>query len=230
MRSNRQNLRSTKPRSATNNSVMTTSHPTDVRANNLVSFKVVEITGKIYTDQTGKFPITSSRGNKYIMVLYDHDTNAILVEAIKNRPDQEIIRAQTKLHDYCTDRGYTPKVQILDNECPAVLKKHVATRNIVFQLVPPHLHCTNSAERAIATFKDHFIAGLSSTDPSFPMHLWCRRLPLATTTLNLLRPSRLHPKISAEAALNGAFDYNKTPIAPPGTKVVAYKTPSVRQT
>jgi hypothetical protein len=27
-------------------------------------------TGKLYTDQTGRFPVVSSKGNKYIMVVY----------------------------------------------------------------------------------------------------------------------------------------------------------------
>ena len=62
------------------------------------------------------------------------------------------------------------------------------------------------------------------------MHLWCRLLPNATTTLNLLRPSAINPLISAEAQLNGAFDYNKTPLAPPGTKIIAYVTPDGRLT
>ena len=39
----------------------------------LVFAKVIEITGKVFSDQTGRFPVTSSRGNKYIMVVYDHD-------------------------------------------------------------------------------------------------------------------------------------------------------------
>jgi hypothetical protein len=34
--------------------------------------------GQIYTDQTGRFPVVSSKGNKYIMILYDYDSNAIL--------------------------------------------------------------------------------------------------------------------------------------------------------
>jgi hypothetical protein len=38
--------------------------------------------GKIYTDQTGHFPVISSKGNKYIMVLYEYDGNAILAEPI----------------------------------------------------------------------------------------------------------------------------------------------------
>jgi hypothetical protein len=40
---------------------------------------------KIYTDQTGRLPVISSKGNKYIMVLYEYDGNAILTEPIKNR-------------------------------------------------------------------------------------------------------------------------------------------------
>ncbi len=92
------------------------------------------------------------------------------------------------------------------------------------------MHRTNAAEKAIDIWKCHFIAGLSSVDPNFPMHLWCRLIAQATTTLNLLRPARLNPRLSAEAHLNGAFDYNRTPLAPPGTKVLIHETPANRRT
>ena len=62
------------------------------------------------------------------------------------------------------------------------------------------------------------------------MHLWCRILPLATTALNLMRLSNMNPKLSAEATLNCAFDYNKTPLAPPGTKIIVHETPNQRIT
>jgi hypothetical protein len=88
-------------------------------------------------------------------------------------------------------------------------------KSVTFQLVPPHNHRRNAAEKAIGTWKDHFIAGLSSLDPNFPMHLWCQLIPQATTTLNLLRQSHINPRLSAEAQLNGAFDFNTTPLAPP---------------
>jgi hypothetical protein len=42
-------------------------------------------------------------------------------------------------------------------------------------------------------------------------------------TLNLLRQCRLNPKLSAHAQLNGLFDYNKTPLAPPGTNIIIHK-------
>ena len=39
-------------------------------------------TTKVYFDHTGQFPYTSSRGFKYIFLLYDYDSNAILTEPI----------------------------------------------------------------------------------------------------------------------------------------------------
>ena len=58
------------------------------------------------------------------------------------------------------------------------------------------------------------------------MHLWCRLLPQATLTLNMLQASRQHPRISAYTVLEGVFDFNQTSLAPPGTKVVLHEKPS----
>ena len=57
------------------------------------------------------------------------------------------------------------------------------------------------------------------------MHLWDRKIPQATLTLNLLLPSRINPRLSAKAQLNGPFNFNATPLAPPGTKVLIHETP-----
>lgn len=65
-------------------------------------FATVTGTGKIYTDQTRRFPVTSSRGNQYVLVLYDYDTNAILTEPLKNRTGGKILRAYQHLHSYLT--------------------------------------------------------------------------------------------------------------------------------
>ena len=115
------------------------------------------------------------------------------------------------MHTYLTERGFKPLTQVLDNECSEKLKTYFRTRGMHFQLVPPHLHRNNSAERAIATFKSHLISGIVTTDPSFPMHLWDRSIPQAVFTLNLLRPSRYNPRLTTWAALNEAFDFNATP-------------------
>ena len=106
---------------------------------------------------------------------------------------------------------------MLDNELPGSLKQFLHDSSVKFQLVLPHLHHTNAAERAIQTYKDHLIACLSSCDPNLPLHIWDRLIPHATLTLNLLFPSRLNLRLLAESQMNGASDFNRTPIAPPGT-------------
>jgi hypothetical protein len=192
--------------------------------------KAIEITGQIYSDQTGRFPVTSSNGNKYVMIVYDYDSAAILAEPLKKRSERELLRAYSKLHQHLTDRGLHPQLQKLDNECSTALKQFMRYNQVQYQLVPPYDHRQNAAECAIGVWKDHFVAGLSSLDPTFPMHLWCRLIDQCTQTLNLMRPSRINPRLSAEAQLNGAFDYNKTPLAPPGTKVLIHETPNRRRT
>jgi hypothetical protein len=96
--------------------------------------------------------------------------------------------------------------------------------------VPPHCHRRNAAERAIRTFKENFVAGLSSVYPTFPLHLWDILLPQAEITLNLLRTSRLHPQLSAAAHFHGLVDYNKTTFALPGCKLIAHEKPGKRRT
>ena len=46
----------------------------------------------MYTDQTGAFPVTTKKGNKYIMILYEIDNNVIMSEAMRNRSSGEIVR------------------------------------------------------------------------------------------------------------------------------------------
>ena len=49
-------------------------------------------------------------------------------------------------------------------------------------------------------------------------------------TLNMLRGSRLNPKLSAHAQMHGIFDFNRTPLAPPGIRVLVHIKPSERTT
>ena len=95
-------------------------------------------------------------------------------------------------------------------------------------MVPTHIHQANLAERAIQTFRNNLKAVLASLHPDYPLSELDRLLEHSELTLNLLRASRLNPKLSAQAFLFGKFDYNKTPIAHPGTKVLAHNKPSNR--
>jgi hypothetical protein len=76
-------------------------------------------------------------------------------------------------------RGFKPKLQPLDNEASAGLKSFFTENDVEYQLVPPHCRRRNAAERAIRTFKEHFVSGLASLDPDFSLHLWDFLLPHA---------------------------------------------------
>ena len=89
-------------------------------------------------------------------------------------------------------------------------------------------HQVNAAERAIQTVKNHLIAGLCTVHKLFPMQLWCELLQQCEITLNLLRASRRNPKLSAYAILEGEFNFNKTPLAPPGSKALVYEDTKLR--
>jgi hypothetical protein len=82
----------------------------------------------------------------------------------------------------------------------------------------------------LTAIADHFVAGISSVDPSFPLQLWDRLLPQAEITLNFLWTSRLHPQLSAAAHFYGLVDYNKTAFAPPGCNIFAHQKPGKRRT
>ena len=182
-----------------------------------------EPTGQIYSDQTGKFITPSSQGNNYLMIVYDYDSNSIFAEPFKTKAADAILSAYKRVHVKLCAAGLRPQLQRLDNECSNNLKQFMKDEKIDFQLVPPGSHRRNAAERAIRTFKNHFIAGLCSLDKDFPMHLWDQIVPQAEITLNLLRGSRVNPKVSAWAHLNGTFDFNRTPIAPPGIRVLIHE-------
>jgi hypothetical protein len=229
----RKNIRSTKQPVAEDDDDSTTVETTNHRTNFVyATVGVVHVpTGQLYTDQTGRFPVDSNEGHKYVMILYDYDSNVILTAPLKDRKGPTIKQAYEQLHRLLvSNKGFRPKLQKLDNEASITLKDFLSDEGIEFQLTPPGMHRRNAAERAISTFKNHFIAGLAMTDKKFPMKLWVHLLDQAQLTLNLLRQSRLHPHLLAYASLFGQFDFNKTPLAPPGTRVVVHEKPRQRGT
>jgi hypothetical protein len=104
----------------------------------------------------------------------------------------DILAAFEQVQQILKRAGLSPKLHRLENECSEALKTYLNESDIKLQLSPPYNHRANAAERAIRTFKNHFIAGLCSKDPKFPLHLWDRLVPQALLTLNLMRASRIN--------------------------------------
>ena len=77
----------------------------------IVSPTDLELNGTISVDQTGKFPKISATGKQYIMVLYNYDTNGILVTGVKSRTAPHLIEAYEELYGRLRDAGIKPILQ-----------------------------------------------------------------------------------------------------------------------
>jgi hypothetical protein len=137
---------------------------------------------------------------------------------MESRSTSEWVKTYDTIHQELTVKGFKPKLQTLDNEASAALKHLFTANDVEYQLVPPHCHRRNAAECAIRSFKEHFVGGLASVDPTFPLHFWDRLLPQAEITLNPLRTSRIHQQLSAAA------------FALSGFKIIAHKKSGKRRT
>jgi hypothetical protein len=186
--------------------------------------------GTIYTDLPGKFPVRSFQGHQYIFLTYVYDINAILVRPMESRKKASMEKAFKDIYSYLTMKNFKPKLHIMDNECSKTIKTFIQEQGTKIKFVKPHIHRVNAAERAIQTFKNHFIAGLCTVNKLFPIQLWNELLPQAELTVNLLRTSCLDPNMSAYAMLEGEYNFDHTPVAPPGTRAMVYDNPKDRTT
>ena len=71
---------------------------------------------KLYTDDTGRFPVHAHSGNRYIMIAYHCDANLILAEPLSSRKDAHRLLAYNKIMQRLTENKLCVNLQILDNE------------------------------------------------------------------------------------------------------------------
>lgn len=193
-----------------------------------VCTKCLPMTQEHFTDMAGKFPFVSFTGIQYMLIMFCVDANYIHCEPMTTRHGAEYARAYTRGIEFFQEHGITPHWERLDNETSNELTKAAKKLNITIQYLPPNNHRASKAERAIQTWKGHFISVLCMTHPDFPMGAWNHLLEHTELTLNLLRGSRVNPSMSAWATLHGPINFDKHPIAPAGTKIVAYEGPDQR--
>ena len=162
------------------------------------------------------------------MICYNYDSNSIISSELKSREGPQLLQACKKIHTYLTNRGLKPQLQRLDNEVSTTLKRVMKKLQVNYQLVPPHSHRRNPAERAIQTWKDYYISDLSLTDKKIPLHLACQLRNQCDITLNMLRVSQLNPRLSTYTQLEGSFNFDATPLAPSGCKAIIHERPKQR--
>ena len=89
------NVKSTKtPKEDLEEDIAPSQEPNNIKISDIMCM-VITTTDicKSYFNQTGKFPITSSKGHKYIFVFYHYDTNNILGIPIKSKNTSDLYEA-----------------------------------------------------------------------------------------------------------------------------------------
>jgi hypothetical protein len=143
--------------------------------------------------------------------------------AMASRETDEIIRCYSESYAQLQKAGFTAQLLRLDNEVSKKLISKIESDKLDYQLAAPGDHRLNFTERhGIQKFKNHLISMMSGTDPSFPRNCWDLLLHQAEITVNLARPSNIAPGVSAYTIINGAFDFNKNPLAPAGCKTIVH--------
>ena len=107
----------------------------------------------------------SLEGNVCYLIVYHYESNAILGLTISGFDDNTVFAAYKTQFKFLESKGYKIKLNVMDNQCTKQIKKILTCERM---LVEPHNHRINAAERAIQTFKDHFISALATTDSEFP--------------------------------------------------------------
>ena len=127
---------------------------------------------KLYTDDTGWFPVQARSCNQYMMIVYHCDLNVILACPFNSRKDVNILQAYHAIMEQLKSRRHHVDFQVLDNEASAAYRQLITDKwKADFQLVPPNIHRRNAAKRAIHTFKAHFLAILAGVAPYYPRNL-----------------------------------------------------------
>ena len=102
----------------------------------------------ISCDQTGAFPHTSARGNRYVMMMEDSDAGRI-----KSRKKEHLITGFITMYNTLKKAGINPLIHHIDNKFSQDLIEEIETQELKYQVAPPGYHCTLPAEKAIKTFK-----------------------------------------------------------------------------
>ena len=112
---------------------------------NDIFIKVYNHTHTVYTDQTGKFPFISIRGQQYMVVSHHVDSNWTLIKITSHRTEGGLIGARRRILARMKNQGIVPKHQVLDNEISAAYVAEIGITKMTYQLVLPNDHCRNIA-------------------------------------------------------------------------------------
>ena len=101
----------------------------NVRRIGTIAFDETQMKNMIGVDFMGRYPTKSRDGNKYILIMYDYDTNYIRGIPVKERKAEAYLKAFKTIFDDLTAKGFKPELVRLDNEASKLLCNHIEADN-----------------------------------------------------------------------------------------------------
>jgi hypothetical protein len=86
--------------------------------------------GRISSNNTGCFLVTSNWGNAYITLFYIYNANAIWSVPIKNRSKEELLPAVTEVYAWLTAWGFWPLLHKMKKETSHDVKAFIALEQV----------------------------------------------------------------------------------------------------
>ena len=90
------------------------------------------ITEQIYTDKSGPVLIPSASGMKYVMGLYDFDSNLIWATVIPFKTKIQLVTAYKHLFLLLQQQSLQPQLEHLANEWSNLLKYLTTTNDVAY--------------------------------------------------------------------------------------------------
>jgi hypothetical protein len=91
-------------------------------------------------DYTGNFTFMSLYSNVCFFIMYHCKTNTIFATLIPGLDSKNILHAYIKIFEYLASKGYTPRINIMDNQAKKAIKSYLTPQQCSLQLIKPGKH------------------------------------------------------------------------------------------
>ena len=91
-------------------------------------------------DQTGNFSTQCSNSNKYAVIFYIYDANAILSYPLKNLSTDELLHVFHHVYAKLCVAGFKQQLHKLDNQSSTALEMFITHNNTKLHYMPPEMH------------------------------------------------------------------------------------------
>ena len=173
------------------------------------------------TDAVGDYPIVSSQGHTGFLVA---SLNGVAhMELMTGHSGAAHLAATTAALLFYTDQKKNVKRIMTDAETSDVVQQYYRDQNVDLQIANADMHRQLFAELKIKFGKRHFISTRASLDTRYPDNEWHRWVEHVELCLQILHPcTDDHTKSGYMWLYGKPFDWDRYPLAPPATMVVAF--------